>query len=618
VVLDPSGALITRGSVWLVPAEDVAQLAEEPIDLTLSPIDTAALAIDEPLEDLIDAHGDDYARAAIDSGGRYALRELPSGRFFVVFTPSDDDPAHLPGGSACRSAVDAASLIGTRLDLRVSSAPSEGARHVGSSACLNCHGRHRTMATPHRIGLQVPGQRGPYQDISRYPDIDDGLAAFQAGTTLYFYDCDPERAGEAKCKVQGTDPTLEEPTAMTSFELSLAHDPSRDGDEAYTMTLHNALGGGDESYAVALTYGGALFKQHYITQRPLSSGGRGHFVLPLQWNTQGSDAFASFEDWTFRDYRSDLWYDFDDETLREPAPADGFDTQCAGCHLTGMQLRGDAASGFSAHAVPDVAGDYDYDGDGRAEEINVGCESCHGPGSEHVEARTRGLAIVSPSLLTPERETALCGRCHARPLGALADHPMAPLDEDGALPPPGLRRAQLARFTSRVDGAPEDFHASGDSAAHHAQYSDFIRSTMYRNGSILMTCSSCHDAHGSDQHEHSLRRAADDNAACTGCHAEDEYTAVRTHVRAVTSFEHDATAEASFTCTSCHMVRTVASGARRPELRDNIPASPVVQYFHGDIASHRFTVTPLDRYDEQPVAGTLQCAFCHGEQLPNP
>jgi predicted CXXCH cytochrome family protein len=187
------------------------------------------------------------------------------------------------------------------------------------------------------------------------------------------------------------------------------------------------------------------------------------------------------------------------------------------------------------------------------------------------------------------------------------------------MPRPGLRRAEFAAgFTKRVDGAASDFHPSGDSSAHHAQYSDFVRSGMYRNGSVLMTCTSCHDAHGSDAQPHELLHAPDDNAACTGCHSDKAYTSPRSHVEKATGFVHDGTDEADLVCTTCHMVRTVASGARHPELLDQIPSSPTVQYFHGDIASHRFAVTPRTSAAEQPVAATLECGFCHGTDLPNP
>jgi cytochrome c553 len=86
----------------------------------------------------------------------------------------------------------------------------------------------------------------------------------------------------------------------------------------------------------------------------------------------------------------------------------------------------------------------------------------------------------------------------------------------------------------------------------------------------------------------------------------------------VTGFEHDGSSQAEFTCTSCHMVGTAVSGARSPELLDNIPSSPAVQYFHGDIASHRFAVTPRSHYEDQPVAATLACGFCHGTNFDNP
>jgi len=182
-----------------------------------------------------------------------------------------------------------------------------------------------------------------------------------------------------------------------------------------------------------------------------------------------------------------------------------------------------------------------------------------------------------------------------------------------------LRRSEFARdFTSRVDGNASDFFASGDSKAHHAQYSDFVRSSMYRNPSVLMTCSNCHDAHGSDDNAHDLRLAADDNASCTGCHSGEQYVSPRQHVDKVTKFVHEASAESDLQCTRCHMVRSVASGARHPELLDNIPAMPAFQYFHGDIASHRFSVTKREFYAEQPVAATLRCGFCHGTELVNP
>ena len=104
-----------------------------------------------------------------------------------------------------------------------------------------------------------------------------------------------------------------------------------------------------------------------------------------------------------------------------------------------------------------------------------------------------------------------------------------------------------------------------------------------------MTCSSCHDAHGSDQHAHELRSAANDNAACTGCHSAQRYRQVRDHLKSATNEAHDNVDDSLLTCTSCHMVKTIAAGARHAELLDFLPRSaPQLQYEHGDLASHRF------------------------------
>jgi hypothetical protein len=434
------------------------------------------------------------------------------------------------------------------------------------------------MRTAHRLSLQVPGIRGSYQDPAAWPDIDGELPAFDQGLTLYYFDCDPSLEGESKCRVSSTDPTIANPSSIISFELQLTRNPTVPREEvgAYTLTIVNRMGSGSTTYDVALTYGGMLSKQHYITRLRNADQSLTYYVLPLQYNPQGDDAADAFRNWVWRDYRSSDWYDLASSTLTEPDTSRSFDGQCAGCHLTGMRLAG-TASAWSAHAVGDLGGDFDYDGDGRREEINIGCESCHGPASEHLEAKVRGVRIVSPSLLTPERELMLCGRCHSRPLGLGGGETEAPLSAAGEMPRPGLRRAEFALgHTSRVDGDSTDFFPSGDSRSQHAQYSDFVRSAMHRNRSLLMTCTSCHDAHGDDDHPHELRRAADDNTACTGCHSAEQYTAVRGHVEKVTTFIHDASSDSAFACTTCHMVRTVSSGAQHPELLDNIPSSPTV------------------------------------------
>jgi predicted CXXCH cytochrome family protein len=617
-VRDAAG-LVAGGRVVLVAADDAAALKDHPVDLTQSPADAAASPYDEPIEDLIDTADGGYASADVDENGVYRFSNVAPGAYFIAWLPAEDDATHLPGGSDCRVAYDAASLHGTQRDIKVSGAAPAGAQHVGSSTCLNCHGRHRTFRTGHRVGLSVMGLNGQLQDASPWEEFSVGVEAFEAGTTLYYWDCDGARSGFSKCRVSDSDPTELDENAVTSFEVSLDRDLNRSRGEtgAYYVEIVNRRGPGTARYDVALSYGGAVHKQRYLTRLINQNGSASHHTLLVQRNFAGDTDLANFAWWPWRDYHSERWYDFETETLREPAASASFDANCAGCHFTGFKLTGDDDGGWSASAVSDPNGAFDFDGDGRREEINTGCESCHGAGSAHIESSVRGQHIVSPSLLTPGREMTLCGACHSRPKGVGGGESDAPLSAEGLMPAPGIRRSQyLAEHTSRIDAAPSSFHPSGDSKSHHQQSTDLLRSTKYRNGSLLMTCANCHDPHGSDENPAELR-VASGNDFCIQCHGGTEYTEIREHLEVRTGINHVGVEEEFFACTLCHMVPTASSGAGTEQLLDNVPTDPLVQYFNGDIRSHRFTVTDQEHAGVQPVAATQSCAFCHRGFLPN-
>jgi predicted CXXCH cytochrome family protein len=605
--------------VYLVPASDVEELAQTPIDLFLSPEATAMLDVDEPIEDLLDANADTYERAAVDMDGVYRFETLPEGRHFVVWVPATDDTEHLPGGDSSRVSFSTESLVGMQMNVRVSSQPSSAATYVGSSTCMVCHGLHSTTRTAHNVGLQVPGARSILQDIEPWPDFDDGLAAFDNGDTLFYFDCDGAAPDPSKCSVSDSS------SGTVSFELRLGRDNSLPLGVAGAYYVDMARGGSTQRYDVLLTYGGAMERQQYLTRRENADGSFSYFVLPLQYNYQGDPSNPDPDDWPWRDYRSDLWYDFGTDMLRQPENAESFDNNCAGCHFTGYRLEGSDADGWSARAIVDAEGAFDYDGDGRLEQINTGCEACHGPGSEHLELSPRSSYIVSPGLLTPGRQTVICGRCHSRPLGIGAGMTGLPLSADNEMPRSAIRRADFAmNHTTRVSGAPEDFFVSGDAKAHYQQYSDHIRARHYRNPVRLTTCTGCHDPHVNAAEIADMDTSGNPNAVCTTCHspeANPELYPVGDHVANVTGVAGHASLEeilGPYLCTECHMVPTAKSGAAVPALVDPIDGPPTVQYYWNDIASHRMTVTRWEGgQPEQPIAFTNECGQCHGESLPN-
>lgn len=160
---------------------------------------------------------------------------------------------------------------------------------------------------------------------------------------------------------------------------------------------------------------------------------------------------------------------------------------------------------YIAGAVNDPNGEFDIDGDGTPNELNIGCESCHGAGSVHAKAPKTQKAdtIVSPGKLASERASIICGQCNSRPQGFLNND--QPVNKDYKMMVPGTSRNEyLVNYTTREDASPKDIWES-HSKSHHQQYLDFIRSKKYRNGSRILSCGDCHDPHGVSTFAHQMR-----------------------------------------------------------------------------------------------------------------
>ena len=607
VVADRSGALLTSGTIYFVPAADVAALPAT----TISPTSDN----DEPLEDLIAANGAGYQKAAVGADGRYRLDTLAAGAYFVTF--KEGDLEHLPGGSACRIASASAHLIGTRLDIDVSSRPPADARYIGSSRCVGCHGDSHVSGTMHRLGIWSPYETGLLQDQSaRYDELWQALAGkfTAAGTTVWFYNY-PAGTGFDKYDVSETDPaSFDPPNTTASFKVTV-RSRLEAGQPVYEMMLENLKNAADPNdgvvYKVDAVYGGGVWKQRYLT-KVVEGGELFYMTLPLQFNTTGDDTYGPRTSRVWRDYHGDYYYDEATSTLKALTVAGhagkGFEKNCISCHANGVQVTQDGSL-FRASLVSDpIWGDFDYDGDGLKDEVNLGCETCHGPGSAHWASVGQGKAIVSPSLLTPEREAMICGQCHSRPKGALGSD--SPVNASGWMMWAGTSRAQfLAEYaTTQLDGAASDFHGdpARHSKSHHQQYSDFIRSAMYKNDTQLMTCSDCHDPHQRENTRQLRSDPADEEALCGGaCHGTQTADKVA-HMTEKIGFGGGAMANA--TCVQCHMPKTAKTGAGWPGAMLG-----GVQYWESDVSSHIFDMpTKQVTADFGVPTGYIEaCGDCH-------
>jgi predicted CXXCH cytochrome family protein len=119
-------------------------------------------------------------------------------------------------------------------------------------------------------------------------------------------------------------------------------------------------------------------------------------LLPTAARHVGSEACRSchakeFETWSASSHAKAL------ASLEQKHKAN--DANCLKCHTTGFGRDGGFAASASASAYPDLA--------------RVGCESCHGPGADHVADPKKAGAIVS---LGDKCDSCvilqICGSCH--------------------------------------------------------------------------------------------------------------------------------------------------------------------------------------------------------------
>jgi hypothetical protein len=81
-----------------------------------------------------------------------------------------------------------------------------------------------------------------------------------------------------------------------------------------------------------------------------------------------------------------------------------FDQACVGCHVVGYEKPGGSALGKWQY--PGTVGEYTFDKDLR----NVGCESCHGPGSLHMGQPVG--ADGKPQHINRASSPEVCAQCH--------------------------------------------------------------------------------------------------------------------------------------------------------------------------------------------------------------
>ncbi len=588
---------VAGATVYLIPTSAI----------DLSPITTSGILdgdtepFDEPLEDLVRG-GSNFPQAMTGTDGSYRIDGVTDGSYFFYVEPADS--THLPGGDICRESFDLLDIGGGRSNvIRVSGQPSPASKYVGTTACLSCHPDQATqLNTLHRLGFRVPGTDRGLQDSSRFPEFDQGLEFFfEEGRTVFYYDFDSSRGFDKYVTSLDPPPPGSDPSLSATFV-------KRGGNNFIRLeNLFNPSdpGSGTE-LKVELTYGGGLFKQRYLVRV-----GKSLYPCVVQYQDQGRLDNDDRTRKPFRDYHADYFYDESTKSIKNPPLSKAIEVNCLSCHATNYSVEKDAMTGeWIGNAVNDRNGAFDINQDGLMDEINLGCEVCHGPGQEHVIA-ARAEFIVQPQNLPPGRANVLCGQCHGRPRGngdVISDQTINAMNK---MMLPGTSRDQfLTEHTSRKDATFSDlWDDEVHSKSHHQQYSDHIKGSHYRNRRQMVTCFDCHEPHGQSPHTRQLLDDPSTDNLCFRCHTTDPLP----HMMLKTGSIHIGD---STRCTDCHMIQAAKTGSG---VKGNI-LDALSNYWKNDITSHVMDVPRKTNVGVEgkapgkamPIPYTLRCGqACH-------
>jgi tetratricopeptide (TPR) repeat protein len=241
-------------------------------------------------------------------------------------------------------------------------------------------------------------------------------------------------------------------------------------------------------FQVTHTFGVRPLQQYLI---PFERGK--YQCLPIAWDSEKNRWYdMSAMVYSQNELTPDSWFYWTNQSQN-------WNGMCAECHSTNLQKN------------------YDLEKDSfntTWSDINVNCEACHGPGSEHLDwaklpegsrdyDSNMGL-VLKTSETTSKQYIEACAPCHSR---RTSFGPNEHTDSEYY----NLHRPQNI--------SPPLYYADGHILDEVYVFASFTQSKMYMHD---VRCNDCHDSH-------SIKFKFEGNALCTQCHRPEEYDTYQHH-----------------------------------------------------------------------------------------
>ncbi|MBU2918816.1 hypothetical protein KO505_12745 [Psychrosphaera sp. F3M07] len=285
------------------------------------------------------------------------------------------------------------------------------------------------------------------------------------------------------------------------------------------------------TYTVNYTFG------HYPLQQYLVPAQGGRFqVFPFAWDSrqesQGGQRW--YPNYANEDIKSN-------DRLHWQQPLQNWNGMCADCHSDGLKRN---------YSIAENSFETKWDN------INVGCQSCHGKMDDHtqVNVQTSSSLIDSPQqhqqvlnwLIKPGEKVAklrdqqgkLATKQEKRDKGKFMDtcfscHSLRSPLTDGIQP----EQEFLNQFSPSLLSQPF-YHSDGQIKEEVYVYGSFLQSKMFAEG---VTCLNCHN-------KHTMKVKTQSNGLCLQCHSSEVYQQEKHTQHPLTS--------SGGQCVNCHMPET--------------------------------------------------------------